>query len=156
MTMWIPSSVVSCFIGTFYDSIKWGVKMADSTISSRIKMVRQKLGITQKEFCKPIFLSHSFFANMERGDRKPNERICELICNKYNVNKEWLMTGKNQMFSESPPDTDILQITEILKELDPLFKEYIIQQIKQFASLHKKSKERQNLNPKSGKSPKHK
>ena len=115
--------------------------MAVSTISNRIKSVRQKLGITQKEFCKHIFLSHSFCANMERGERKPNERICELICNKYGVNKEWLITGDGDMFSKSPPDIELEQLVGLIKGLDPLFREYIIQQIKQFANLHKKNKE---------------
>jgi transcriptional regulator with XRE-family HTH domain len=118
--------------------------MAVSTISSRIKMVRQKLGKTQKEFGQYIFLSHSFYANMERGVRKPNERICELICHKYGVNKAWLNTGDGDMFLKSPPDIEVEQLVDLIKGLDPLFKEYIIQQIKQFANLHKKNKEGQN------------
>jgi len=115
--------------------------MAVSTVSSRIKILRQKLGITQKDFCKHIYLSHSFFANMERGERKPNDRICELICNKYNVNKDWLLTGKGDMFSKTPPDIELEQITELIKNLDPLFREFIVQQIRQLANLHRKSKE---------------
>ena len=116
--------------------------MATSTISSRIKLLRQKIGVSQKDFSKTIFLSHSFYSNMERGTRKPNERICELICNKYNVNKEWLTTGKGDMFSKPPPDVELEQLVEMIKGLDPLFKEYITQQIKQFANLHEKNKEK--------------
>jgi hypothetical protein len=36
---------------------------------------------------------------------------------------------------------ELLQLMEILKELDPLFRDWIIQQIKLMANLHKKSKE---------------
>jgi len=115
--------------------------MAVSTAASRIKTVRKALGISQRAFCKGIYLSHSFYAKIETGERNPNERVYELISNKYNVNKDWLITGKGDMFSAAPPDVELNQLVEIIRELDPLFREYIIQQIKLFAALHKKSKE---------------
>jgi len=114
------------------------------SISSRIKAVRKALNISQKDFCNGIYLSQSFYAKIETGTRKPNERVYELISNKYNVNKKWLITGKGDMFSASPPDVELDQLVGIIKELDPLFREYIIRQIKLFADLHKKSKEKGN------------
>ena len=116
--------------------------MAVSTVSSRIKAVREALGISQRAFSKGIYLSQSFYAKIETGARNPNERVYELISNKYNVNKDWLITGKGDMFSAAPPDVELNQLVEIIRELDPLFREYIIQQIKLFANLHKKSKEK--------------
>ena len=104
--------------------------MTVSSISSRIKAVRKALGISQRDFCKGIFLSHSFYAKIETGTRDPNERVCELISFKYNVNRDWLITGNGDMFSTPPPDVELNQLVEIIKELNPLFKEYIIQQIK--------------------------
>jgi len=117
--------------------------MANSTISERIKAVRKALNISQRDFCNGIYLSHSFYAKIETGTRNPNNRVYELICNKYKVNKNWLITGKGDMFSENPPDVELLQITDIIKELDPIFKDCIIQQIKLMANLHKKCKEEQ-------------
>ena len=114
------------------------------TISERIKAVRKALGISQRDFCGGIYLSHSFYSKIETGTRNPNERVYELICNKYKVNKDWLITGKGDMFSETPPDTELLQLTEIIKELDPIFRECIIKQIHLMANLHKKSKESQS------------
>jgi transcriptional regulator with XRE-family HTH domain len=115
--------------------------MAGSTISGRIKSVRKALGISQKDFCGGIYLSQSFYAKIETGTRNPNERVYELISNKYKVNKDWLMTGKGEMFSENPPDVELMQLVEIINELDPLFRDCVIQQIKLMANLHKKSKE---------------
>jgi transcriptional regulator with XRE-family HTH domain len=114
--------------------------MAVVSSSERIKAVRQALGISQRDFCGGIYLSHSFYAKIETGTRNPNERIYELICNKYKVNKDWLITGKGDMFSEPPPDTELEEIMGIIKELDPLFRDCIIQQIKLMANLHKRSK----------------
>jgi len=118
--------------------------MACSTISERIKAVRKALGLSQRDFCGGIYLSHSFYSKIETGTRNPNERVYELISNKYKVNKDWLITGKGDMFSETPPDTELLQLTEIIKELDPIFRDCIVKQIHLMANLHKKSKESQN------------
>jgi transcriptional regulator with XRE-family HTH domain len=116
--------------------------MADSSIHGRIKAVREKLDLSQRDFCKSVFLSPSFYGKLEKGERNANERILELICHRYNVNKSWLKTGKGDMFNTALPDVELDQLVEIIRELDPLFREYIIQQIKQFADFHRKSKEK--------------
>jgi len=113
--------------------------MAVSSTSDRIKAVRKALGISQKDFCGGIYLSRSFYAKIETGTRNPNERVYELISNKYNVNKDWLTTGKGEMFGEAPPDVELLELVEIVKQLDPLFRDCIIQQVKLMANLHRKS-----------------
>jgi transcriptional regulator with XRE-family HTH domain len=115
--------------------------MAVSTINERIKAVRKTLGISQRDFCGGIYLSHSFFVNIDTGARNSNHRVTELICTKYKANKDWLLTGKGDMFSETPPDMELLQLTEIIKELDPIFRDCIIKQIHLMANLHRKSKE---------------
>ncbi|MDR1836813.1 MAG: helix-turn-helix transcriptional regulator [Treponema sp.] len=113
------------------------------SISARIKVVRKALGLSQRAFCKGIFLSHSFYAQIESGTRKPNERIYELISTKYNVNKDWLITGKGEMFSGPAPDIELEQLIEIYKELNPLFREYVMLQIKQLLNVQKRSKEQE-------------
>jgi transcriptional regulator with XRE-family HTH domain len=117
--------------------------MAVSTIKERIKAVRTALNLSQKDFCKGIYISQSLYAKIETGERKPTERIYELISNKYKVSKDWLITGKGDMFSISPPDVELEQLLEIIRGLDPLFRDYIIQQVKQLANLHRKSNEEQ-------------
>jgi transcriptional regulator with XRE-family HTH domain len=121
--------------------------MAVTTISDRIKAVRKTLGISQRGFADGIYLSHSFYAKIETGTRNPNERVYELISHKYRVNKEWLITGKGSMFSDTPPDAELLQIVDIIKELDPIFKDCVIKQIHLMANLHRKSKEEKNHSP---------
>jgi transcriptional regulator with XRE-family HTH domain len=122
-----------------------------TTIGERIRAVRKALGISQRDFCGGIYLSHSFYAKIETGTRNPNERVYELISNKYNVNKDWLLTGRGEMFSKPPPDVELVQLMEIIKELDPLFRDCIIQQVKLMANLHKKSKETQKTDKNSKK-----
>jgi len=114
------------------------------SVSVRIKTVRKALGLSQRAFCKGIFLSHSFYAQIESGTRKANERIYELISTKYKVNKDWLLTGKGEMFSGPSPDVELEQLIEIYKELDPLFREYIMLQIKQLLNVQKRGKKGEN------------
>ena len=114
------------------------------SVSARIKAVRKALGLSQRAFCKGIFLSHSFYAQIESGTRSANERVYELISTKYNVNKDWLLTGKGEMFSGPTPDVELEQLIEIYRELDPLFREYIMLQIKQLLNVQKRSKKTEN------------
>jgi transcriptional regulator with XRE-family HTH domain len=116
--------------------------MAVSSISARLKAVRKALGVNQRDFCKGIYISHGYYAQIESEVREINNRIIELISTTYKVNKDWLKTGKGEMFGGEPPDTDLNQLIGIYKELDPLFKEYISLQIKQLLAVQKKGKGR--------------
>jgi len=114
------------------------------SINARIKAVRKALGLSQRAFCRGIFLSQGFYAQIESGIKKANERIYELISTKYKVNKDWLLTGKGEMFSGQAPNVELEQLIEIYKELDPLFKEYIMLQIKQLLNVQKRGKQGEN------------
>jgi len=119
--------------------------MSVSCIGSRIKTLRKVLNLSQKDFSQSIFLSPSFYGKVENGTRNANERICELICSRYKVNRDWLVNGTGEnMFSEPSTNVELMQLMEIINGLDPLFREYIVRQIKLFAELHKKSKELTN------------
>jgi transcriptional regulator with XRE-family HTH domain len=114
------------------------------SVNTRIKAVRKALGLSQRSFCRGIFISQGFYAQIESGLKKANERIYELISTKYNVNKDWLLTGKGEMFSGPTPDLELEQLIEIYKELDPLFREYIMLQIKQLLNVQKRGKKGEN------------
>ncbi|GHU71029.1 hypothetical protein FACS189450_06410 [Spirochaetia bacterium] len=119
--------------------------MAGSSLRERLQALRKALNVNQKEFSKGIFLSSSFYAQLESGTRNINDRIYELISQKYNVNKNWLKTGNGEMFECPPPNMNLEQIMEIYEELNPLFKKYITLQMKQLLDVQKEE-EKQNLN----------
>jgi transcriptional regulator with XRE-family HTH domain len=113
--------------------------MGNSTINERLKEVRTALGLSQNEFCRGIYLSQSFYAQLEGKARNINERIIELVTTKYHVNKNWLLRGQGKMFKDPLPDPELTQLLEIFEELDPPFKEYILLQIKQLLAVQKKT-----------------
>lgn len=112
-------------------------------IQDRFIAVREALGMTQRDFCGGIYVSQSYYAQMEKGNRPINDRIIALICSQYGISKDYLTTGNGEMFSNTAADIQLNQLLEVFNELDPLFKEYIIKQIKEFTEILRKSKEKE-------------
>ena len=69
-------------------------------IGQRIKELRKMLGLSQREFAEKIGKSFRAVQNWEYGQRTPDESTLKLIAKEFNVNEEWLKTGKGEMFVE--------------------------------------------------------
>jgi transcriptional regulator with XRE-family HTH domain len=110
-------------------------------IENRLIKIRKTLGLTQIEFCKGIYVSQSYYSNVEVGNRPINDRIITLICSQYGVSKEYFLTGKGEMFVENLPDIHLQQLLEIFNQLEKPFKDYIVLQIKQLIAAIEKTKE---------------
>jgi transcriptional regulator with XRE-family HTH domain len=113
----------------------------ENTINERLKAVRTTLNLSQRDFCKGIFLKQSSYARIETGETTVNERIIELVCNKYKVSKSYLKDGKGTMFSDTPPDVKLENLNEIFNELNPLFQNYLILQAKNLMEVQKQQQE---------------
>jgi transcriptional regulator with XRE-family HTH domain len=111
-------------------------------IQDRLIAVREALEITQRDFCRGIYVSQSYYAQIESGKRPVNDRIIALVCSQYGVSKEYLATGKGAMFRENLSNLQLQQLLEIMNELEPPFREYIILQVKQLVEAVKKQKGR--------------
>ena len=103
----------------------------ENPVNDRLKAVRTALKLSQRDFSKGIFLNQSSYARIEQGKISINERIIELVCTKYNVNKTFLKDGKSKMFSGSPPDIKLEQLNQIFTELNELFQDCLIAQAKE-------------------------
>ena len=109
-------------------------------INDRLKAIRTALKLSQRKFCKEIFLEQSTYARMEQGVTKVNERIIELVCTKYNVSREYLKNGKGEMFAGSPPDIKLGQLKHLFNELNPLFQDYLLLQAKELLKVQLKTR----------------
>ncbi|GHU79685.1 hypothetical protein FACS189462_5400 [Spirochaetia bacterium] len=112
----------------------------DNPVNERIKAIRQALKLSQRDFCKGIYLSQSLYAALELSGRKVNNRHIALIVNKYKVNKEWLLTGKGEMFIEPPPDVKLEDLTNIFNELNGDYQDYLLLQGKELLKIQEKGK----------------
>ena len=113
-----------------------------SSIPGRLAAVRDELDISQRDFCKCILVSQSYYAQIENGKRPINDRLIALVCSQYGVSKEYLLTGKGKMFSERFADLQLQKLLDIFTELDPHFRDYVILQIEQLVETLKKQKGR--------------
>jgi len=110
----------------------------NSPINERLKAVRTTLSLSQRDFSKGIFLRQSSYARIEQGKITINERIIELVCSKYNVNKTYLKDGKGKMFSGNPPDVKLEQLNRVFNELNGMFQDYLITQAKELLKIQQK------------------
>lgn len=70
-------------------------------MKDNIKALRKELGLTQYAFASAIGSAQNTIAGYETGRRKPSNQVISLICKTFNVNEEWLRTGKGEMFDKS-------------------------------------------------------
>lgn len=94
-------------------------------MNERIKTLRKNLEMTQDEFSSKIGLSRNFIAQIETGAKSPSDRTIKDICREFNINEDWLRTGKEPM---QKPMEDKLSayVSEITDGDDELIKDFII------------------------------
>ena len=72
---------------------------------NRIKQVRKFAGLNQQDFATRIGVSRGALANYEVGRNEPLAAVISLICEKFQINENWLRTGDGDMMR--PVDRDV-------------------------------------------------
>jgi transcriptional regulator with XRE-family HTH domain len=98
------------------------------TLNERVKAIRTTLGISQREFSKRIYITQSFYGDLELGKKNINDRIIQLISTQFNVNKEWIKNEQGEMFSSPPPDLKRERLIEIYNQLPEWLQDCLIEQ----------------------------
>jgi transcriptional regulator with XRE-family HTH domain len=106
-------------------------------IHSRLKEIRQYFKLSIREFSKEISYSHGVYGQVEHGDRPPTDRIIQLITSKFNINKEWLLTGHGKMFDSSPIDIRLKKILQIYNTVDNTYRDFLLEQSKLLLKFYK-------------------
>lgn len=84
-------------------------------ISERVRLLRkEKLKLTQEALGEPLGLTRANIANIEAGRIAVTDRVIISICEKFNVNENWLRNGEGEVFI---PLTRDQQITDFLGDL---------------------------------------
>jgi transcriptional regulator with XRE-family HTH domain len=109
-------------------------------VNERIKLLRSELKISQREFSRRIFFSQTTFGEIETGVRKVSDRIIQLICTEFNVNKDWVKTGNGEMFNIEKPDIKLEHLIEIYRQLDRPLQDYLLSQSESLLKLHNENK----------------
>lgn len=104
------------------------------TINDRIKLLRKKKDMNQGEFGKAIGLKQGAISKLEKPGNAVVDQNIQLICEKFQVRRDWLVDGTGEMFAErtkkdelmewaervsqSPHDSFPYRLAEVLAKLD--------------------------------------
>ena len=96
-------------------------------MNERIKELRNILGYTQQVFADKLNIPRNNIAGYETGKRSPSDAVVSLICKEFNVNEEWLRTGRGDIFFPLDRQDQIANLTATLfKGEKDSFKERLI------------------------------
>lgn len=69
-------------------------------MENRIKEIRQALGLSMEMFGARLGVTKATVSRIENGVNKVTSQMIASICREYNVNRDWLETGRGSMFVE--------------------------------------------------------
>lgn len=70
-------------------------------IGDRILQLRKELSLTQEEFGNKIGIKKSSMSSIEKNKSNPSEQTIKFICKEFNVNYDWLVDGKGEIFIDT-------------------------------------------------------
>lgn len=90
--------------------------MEELTREQRLKHLRLKLGLSQKEFANRLGITNVSISYLEHGVKKMSSATRNLVLREFNVNPLWLDSGEGDMFLEmSDNDKLVMFVDEVLK-----------------------------------------
>ena len=96
-------------------------------MKDRFKELRKELNVTQQEFADKLKISRNFVAQIEMGSKVPSDRTIDDVCREFNVNEEWLRTGKGSMFVPKSKDEEIAEmLADIQKSGEDSFRHRLV------------------------------
>lgn len=117
------------------------MEIINDRIGDRIKKIRQSNHLTQEAFGNRIGSARNTIANYEMCKREPSKAIITLICKEFNVNEEWLHTGKGEMSFPIPEEDETAALmSELLLDTNDEIYTLIKDILKAYINLDEKSK----------------
>lgn len=97
-------------------------------MKDRLKQVRKnsQYGKSQQAFADYLGIPFSNLASYESGRRVPSNAVLQLICEKCNVNYDWLKTGEGFMDSPMSRDEEIADIAAKVINTDDAFRQKLV------------------------------
>jgi transcriptional regulator with XRE-family HTH domain len=106
------------------------------TILDRIRLVRNKLCLNQREFADKIGLTQTSMSMIEAGKAPLTDKNIKLICATFAIDETWLRTGKGDMFgTQSPYEKELL---ETFSKLTADTQEFILEMARNLFKMQKK------------------
>lgn len=75
-----------------------------SGFGERLRLIREKTGLTKIEFARRIDRSAGLISHLESSDKvNPKPETVDEICKAFGINAEWLISGKGEMVTTDSP-----------------------------------------------------
>lgn len=103
-------------------------------MKERLKEIRKSNpnGKTQETFANYLEISKENISSYESGRRNPSDAFIKLVCEKCNVNENWLRTGNGEMFMPETKDEQISKmLADVMKSEEGNFKKKLISALAQ-------------------------
>ncbi len=98
----------------------------------RLKEIRKKLNLSQKELANCLNMSNGHICDLENDRKNITITIIKLLTLLLDVNEKWLKTGVGNMFIEKNTNTTIIDmVSEIIKKDDDNFKKKYLTSLSQ-------------------------
>ena len=97
------------------------------TMADRISKVIRDKEKTKTAFSDRINVSQAFVSQMCSGLKVPSDRTIADICREFNVNENWLRTGRGDPYIQLSRDEELAQFFgEVMKGEDPDFRRRLL------------------------------
>lgn len=71
-----------------------------NNLNERIRKIRKEKGLTMEKFGERLGVKKSTISQIENGKSNVTEQMFVAICREFDVNEEWLRTGKGEMYRQ--------------------------------------------------------
>lgn len=85
------------------------------SIASRVKFLREKYNLSQKEFGERIGASQGLIYHIEKNNSISNFAR-RAICKEFEINEKWLIDGEGEMYSDKRHNKDLELFIESIKD----------------------------------------
>ena len=80
------------------------------TVGKRLKELRYKLGLSQREFAEKLGIHYMTLSRYESGKYSLSDRFITKLKETFKVNPRWLLTGEGEMFLPKDKPTEALKV----------------------------------------------
>lgn len=88
------------------------------SFGERLRQVRKETGLTQQEFAESIGVTRSPIAFAESGKSKLQPLAIRRICELYDINENWLLSGTGDMRNTyNIPNDELKNLLEVYSKL---------------------------------------
>jgi len=98
----------------------------DFSVNQRIKELRRKLGLNQRDFSTLLSLSGGYISGIEVNLRKVNDRIIKLIISEFGVNEDWLRLGNGDIFTEKKANGKSTRMLSLFNDLPLHYQDVVL------------------------------